>query len=213
MSPSEFLWAQSSREHRRRDDPSGGENRDHPSRPGGSTWGPHPELKGAKFSPVSSLHRGAQSTAWSYGRWSNGESSLEGRSLAASPRLLFQLLTVHCWASLMAQMVKNRPAVWETWVRSLGQEDPLEKRMALHSSILAWRIPWTEESDGLVHGVTKSQTQPSDHHSFRTFLPASIWPSTASSSVCLPKSSYLHLYFISIAVCPSSIPSTLDTHL
>ena len=39
--------------------------------------------------------------------------------------------------------------MWETWVRSLGQEDPLEKRIALHSSILAWRIPWTEESDGL----------------------------------------------------------------
>ena len=50
------------------------------------------------------------------------------------------------WASLVAQMVKNLPAVRETRVRSLGQEDPLEKRMAIHSSILAWRIPWTEES-------------------------------------------------------------------
>ena len=48
----------------------------------------------------------------------------------------------------MAQMVKNLPAVWKTWVRPLGQEDPLKKRMALHSSILAWRIPWAEESDG-----------------------------------------------------------------
>ena len=48
-------------------------------------------------------------------------------------------------ASLVARMVKNLPAVWETWVRSLGQEDPLEKGMATHSSILAWRIPWTEE--------------------------------------------------------------------
>ena len=49
----------------------------------------------------------------------------------------------------MAQMVKNLPAMWETQVRSLGQEDPLEKEMAAHSSILAWRIPWTEEPGGL----------------------------------------------------------------
>ena len=42
-------------------------------------------------------------------------------------------------------MVKLLPTVWETWVRSLGQEDPLEKEMATHSSILAWKIPWTEE--------------------------------------------------------------------
>ena len=46
----------------------------------------------------------------------------------------------------MAQMVKNLPAMQETWGLSLGQEDPLEKGMAAHSSILAWRIPWTEES-------------------------------------------------------------------
>ena len=45
----------------------------------------------------------------------------------------------------MAQAVKNLPAKWETWVRSLGQEDPLEEEMATHSSILAWKIPWTEE--------------------------------------------------------------------
>ena len=52
-------------------------------------------------------------------------------------------------SSLIAQSVKNLPVVQETWVRSLGQEDPLEKEMATHSSILAWRIPWTEESMGL----------------------------------------------------------------
>jgi len=52
-------------------------------------------------------------------------------------------------ASLVAQMVKNLPAMWETWVRSLGREDPLERGMATHSSILAWRIPWTEEPGGL----------------------------------------------------------------
>ena len=52
-------------------------------------------------------------------------------------------------ASLVAQLVKNPPAMQETWVRSLGREDPLEKEMATHSSILAWRISWTEESGRL----------------------------------------------------------------
>ena len=47
------------------------------------------------------------------------------------------------WASLVTQLVKNPPAMWETWVQSLGWEDPLEKGMATHTSILAWRIPWT----------------------------------------------------------------------
>ena len=51
--------------------------------------------------------------------------------------------------SLVVQMVKNLPETWETWVPSLGWEDPLEKEMATHSSILAWRIPWTEEPGGL----------------------------------------------------------------
>ena len=49
----------------------------------------------------------------------------------------------YSWASLVAQMVKNLPAVWETWVLSLGWEDPLEKGKVTHSSILAWRIPQT----------------------------------------------------------------------
>ena len=53
------------------------------------------------------------------------------------------------WASLIALLVKNLPAVQETWVRFLGQEDPLEKEMATHSSILAWRIPWIEDPGGL----------------------------------------------------------------
>ena len=49
----------------------------------------------------------------------------------------------------MVQVVKNLPAMQETWVQSLGREDPLEKGMATHSSILAWRIPWTENPGGL----------------------------------------------------------------
>ena len=51
--------------------------------------------------------------------------------------------------SLVAQMIKNPPAVQETWVRSLGREDPLEKGMVTHSSVLVWRSPWTEEPSGL----------------------------------------------------------------
>ena len=61
---------------------------------------------------------------------------------------------------MVAQRLKRLPAMWETWVRSLGQEDPLEKEMATHSSILAWGISWTEEpgrlqsmgSQRVVHG-------------------------------------------------------------
>ena len=51
----------------------------------------------------------------------------------------------YSWASQLAQMVKNPPAVWETWVQSLGWEDHVEETMATHSNILTWRIPWTEE--------------------------------------------------------------------
>ena len=63
-------------------------------------------------------------------------------------------------ASLVAQIIKNLPAMWDTWVHSLSREEPLEKRMAAHSSFLAWRIPWTEEPGGLQSMVLqKSQTQ------------------------------------------------------
>ena len=64
------------------------------------------------------------------------------------------------WASLVAQMVKNLPAMQETWVQSLGQEDPLEKGMAIHSSILAWMGIGVWED--IAHGVTKSWTRLSD---------------------------------------------------
>ena len=55
------------------------------------------------------------------------------------------MIAYSIWASLVAQMVKNLSAMQETWVSSQGGEDPLEKGMATHSSVLAWRIPWTEE--------------------------------------------------------------------
>ena len=53
------------------------------------------------------------------------------------------------WWLLVAQTVKRLPGMWETWVRFLGRDDPLEKEMAAHSSILAWKIPWTGEPGGL----------------------------------------------------------------
>ena len=66
-------------------------------------------------------------------------------------------------ASLVAQRVKNLPAMQEMQIPSLGWEDPLEEGMATHSSILAWKIPWTEKPDGLQSiGVAKSRTRLSD---------------------------------------------------
>ena len=66
-------------------------------------------------------------------------------------------LRVKFWASLVAQMVKNLPVMWETWVQSLGCEDPLEEGMATHSSFLAWRIPMDRGAwQATVHGIAKS---------------------------------------------------------
>ena len=66
---------------------------------------------------------------------------------------LFNIKFLSTWASLVAQSVKNLPAVQETWVQSLGWEDPLEKEMATHSSILAWKISWTEKP-GRLHNAS-----------------------------------------------------------
>ena len=62
----------------------------------------------------------------------------------------------------MAQTVKHLPTIWETQVQSLGWEDLLEKEMATHSSILAWRIPWTQETEATVLDIAKGQTPLSD---------------------------------------------------
>ena len=75
-------------------------------------------------------------------------------------------------ASLIAQLVKNLPAMQETPIRFLGWEDPLEKGKATHSGILAWRIPWT-----LVHGVAKSQTRLSNF-TFTFFVHITLIPTT-----------------------------------
>ena len=85
-------------------------------------------------------------------------------------------------ASLVPQLVKNPPAMLETWVQSLGWEDPLEKGKATHSSILAWRIPWTVQ----FMGVTKSQTQLSDFH-FSNMKQDSWWPE------CMKHAHILHI--------------------
>ena len=66
---------------------------------------------------------------------------------------MFQVNQCTQWASLVAQTLNNLPEMQETWVQSLGQKNPLEKGMATHSSVLAWKIPWTEEPGRLqVHG-------------------------------------------------------------
>ena len=83
--------------------------------------------------------------------------ALQKQVHADSPR--FSRDSVKTQVSLAAQMVKNLPAMPETWVRSLGQNDRLKKGTATHSSILAWRIPWTEEPGGLQSmGLAKSYT-------------------------------------------------------
>ena len=89
-----------------------------------------------------------------------------GRSPAGGHGNPFQ----YSWTSLVAQTIKNLPAVWETWVRSLGQEDPLEEGMATLSSILAWRI-LMDRGDwrATVHGVTKSQIWLSESAQHSTF--------------------------------------------
>ena len=81
-------------------------------------------------------------------------SSIPGSGRSAGERIGCPLQ--YSWASLVVQLVKNPPAMQETWVQSLGWEDPLKKGKATHSSILAWRIP------GLFHGVAKSWTLLSD---------------------------------------------------
>ena len=118
-------------------------------------------------------HSGAGPEA--LGRAPNREGTLQSQPVLSSiewekqPRCF--LRTPRCHkptfqiSSLVAQSVNNLLAMWETWVRFLGWETPLEKGITTHSSILAWRIPWTEEPGRLQSmGVTKSQTWLSDFH-------------------------------------------------
>ena len=77
-----------------------------------------------------------------------------GRSAGEGVGYPFQ----YSWASLVAQLVKNPPAVWETWIQSLGWEDPLEKGKVTHSSILAWRIPWGHKESDTAEQISLCQT-------------------------------------------------------
>ena len=88
-------------------------------------------------------------------------------SLIGTRWVLFNIKLTMCklsWASLVAQMIKNLPAMLETWVQSLGWEDPLEKGTATNSSILAWRVPWTENS-----GELQSMGSQRVRHDWTTF--------------------------------------------
>ena len=92
----------------------------------------------------------------------------------------------------MAQIVKCMPTMWETWVQSLGWEDLLEKEMATHSSILAWKIPWTEEAGRLQSMGSQSQTGLSDLNFTFTF-PVTVYVTFKIAAVdqMLPKMKHL----------------------
>ena len=89
------------------------------------------------------------------------------------PHCLWGNTSCNLRASLVAQMVKNSPAMQETWIQSLGWEDPLEKGIANHSIILAWRIPWTEEPDQLQSIVSQrvGDDWATNTHNFRQSFP------------------------------------------
>ena len=84
-------------------------------------------------------------------------------------------------ASLVVQRLSRQPAMWETWVRSLGREDPLEKETATHSSILAWRIPWMEEPGGLQSTGSKESDMTERLH-FHYKVKSGFYPSHCVSS-------------------------------
>ena len=90
--------------------------------------------------------------------------SINSWTFPLNSRLVFPICTnISLFgASLVAQLVKDLPAVQETWVQSLGWEDPLEKEISTHSSILAWKISWTEEPGGLQSMGSQSWTRLSD---------------------------------------------------
>ena len=92
----------------------------------------------------------------------NLDSILKCRDITLLTKVHIVKAMVFLWAFLVAQLVKNPPAVWETWDPSLGWEDPLEKGNATHSRILAWRIPWTVQymvSQRVRHGGRLSLSQ------------------------------------------------------
>ena len=89
-------------------------------------------------------------------------------------------------ASLVAQRLKRLPTMWETWVRSLGREDPLEKDMATHSSTLAWKSPWTEKP-GRLQSMGHKELDTTEQLHFHFSIPH---PYIASPSTSLPSGSH-----------------------
>ena len=109
--------------------------------------------------------------------WNSGDpGSIPGSGRSPGERIGYWLQ--YSWASLVAQMVKDPFAMWKTWLWSLGWEDPLEEGMATHSSVLAWRIPWTEEPSGLQSmGSQRVVHSRASRHKLRTFKDlTSLWP-------------------------------------
>ena len=121
------------------------------------------------------------------------------------PRRNFNLISLMSnRASLVGQRLKCLPAMWETWVQFLGQEDPLEKEMATHSSILTWRIPWTEEPGGL---QSMGSQRVGHEHSFVCLLAISI-----SSSVQCFFMSFLYFLIVLLLWSFESSLYSLDTN-
>ena len=110
----------------------------------------HPQRKPPSSSEVTSYSPSHQILAihlWIYLFWIFHRDEIT-QDVASSTCCRVFKVPSHCRTSLVAQTVKHLPTMWETWVRSLGWEDLLEKEMATHSSTLAWKIPWTEEPGG-----------------------------------------------------------------
>ena len=105
-------------------------------------------------------------------------------SLVVRPMGSLRTGTIFCGASQVAQWVKNLPAMQEIWARFLGQEDPLEEGKATHSSILAWRVPWTEEPGGLQSMGWQRVGHDWSGRAHRTFYSLSV-PSVSTSHRCL----------------------------
>ena len=128
----------------------------------------NPRDRGGWWAAVMSAKSWAWLSVWVYTEvctiiWNFWASAFSGKEVARccvddSESITYIKRLVWYLASLVAQSVKNLPAIQETWVQFLGQEDPLEKEMATHSSILTWRIPWTEELGRIYLWGCKSQT-------------------------------------------------------
>ena len=109
---------------------------------------------------------------------------IKNPSAYSSPKYMFSFLISGTRAFVVAQMVKNLPAMQDSWVQSPGWNDPLEKEMATRSSILAWRIPWTEEP-GRLHSPWGCKETDTTEHLTLPFFRAQICPVKAGGIVKL----------------------------